>query len=233
MEDTAWLRRYGSLVQAGLAAADVVVAPTRWMLEAVRESFTIVGRTVVVANGRQVAKGAAQTRTLQAVTAGRLWDEAKGRSVLRELRPVMPLLIVGECAFEGAAAEMLGDPVMLGACSENELMRTFRQSAVYVCTSVYEPFGLAPLEAALCGCAVVARDIASLREVWGGGACYFSTAQELEGLLRQFSESPARLAEAQARSAKRAAIYTRERMVQGYLAVFAHALAEGARAHAA
>jgi glycogen(starch) synthase len=36
----------------------------------------------------------------------------------------------------------------------------------------YEPFGLSVLEAALSGCALVLGDIASLREVWGGAACY-------------------------------------------------------------
>jgi len=37
----------------------------------------------------------------------------------------------------------------------------------------YEPFGLAPLEAALSRCAIVANDIPSLREVWGSAAMYF------------------------------------------------------------
>ena len=38
-------------------------------------------------------------------------------------------------------------------------------AAIYIATSKYEPFGLAPLEAALSGCALVANDIPSLAEV--------------------------------------------------------------------
>ena len=57
---------------------------------------------------------------------------------------------------------------MLGPLAEEDLLALFQESAIYLCTSRYEPFGLAPLEAALCGCAVVANDIESLREVWGG-----------------------------------------------------------------
>ena len=67
--------------------------------------------------------------------------------------------------------------------SEDAVFAAFRSSSIYVAASRYEPFGLAALEAALCGCAIVARDIPSLREVWGEAAVYFRDAEGLERLL--------------------------------------------------
>ena len=43
--------------------------------------------------------------------------------------------------------------------SEAELMALLARSSIYIATSIYEPFGIAPLEAALCGCAVIANGI--------------------------------------------------------------------------
>ena len=54
-------------------------------------------------------------------------------------------------------------------------------ASIYAATSCYEPFGLAPLEAALSRCALVANDIPSFRELWGPTAVYFP-ANDAEGL---------------------------------------------------
>jgi glycosyltransferase involved in cell wall biosynthesis len=114
------------------------------------------------------------------------------------------------------------------------LLHFFRHSAVYICTSRYEPFGLAPLEAALCGCAVLARDIPSLREVWQDGARYFSDAPSLEALLHEFASDPESLHAAQNRSLARARWFTAERMVSSYAAHYARCLNQAeARTYAA
>ena len=59
------------------------------------------------------------------------------------------------------------------------------RAAIYIATSKYEPFGLAPLEAALSRCAILANDIPNLREIWGDAACYFrsSDAESLSEAL--------------------------------------------------
>src|SRR5947209_17094003 len=93
-------------------------------------------------------------------------------------------------------------------------------SSVYLCLSNYEPFGLAPLEAALCGCAVVARDIPSLREVWGEAAAYFREAEELQRLLGFMAEDPAVLRQAQIAAMERARRYTAEAMAAGYFRIY-------------
>jgi glycogen(starch) synthase len=109
---------------------------------------------------------------------------------------------------------------MLGSLEQDELLALFHESAIYICTSRYEPFGLAPLEAALCGCAVLANDIPSLREVWGDGALYFRDASSLSARLLQLSRDPQQLVAAQHRSWQRAQRYTAAVMVEQYLTLY-------------
>jgi glycosyltransferase involved in cell wall biosynthesis len=85
---------------------------------------------------------------------------------------------------------------------------------------VYEPFGLAPLEAALCGCAVVANDIPSLREVWADSALYFQNRESLSCLLQKLSTDYDFLGQAQIRSQLRARHFTAQRMAAAYLGLF-------------
>ena len=229
LEDSEWLRTYVRLVQDGLAGADVVVAPTAWMLGAMGEGFMLPREQRVVWNGRTVGAestphGETGERMLRAVTAGRLWDEGKGVAMLREVVSPVPLVLVGEKSF--------GEVQGAGVLGERDLLELFHGSALYICTSVYEPFGLAPLEAALCGCAVLARDIASLREVWRDGALYFSDAETLSGLLHWLAGDAEALAEAQRRSRERARQFTQARMTAGYLAVYEE-VCERERAYAA
>jgi glycosyltransferase involved in cell wall biosynthesis len=214
MEETPWLRRYRLLVETGLNASDAVVAPTRWMATALRRGFPVDGAVKVIVNGRTLdERERVEDRKLQAVSVGRRWDEAKNIAILDGMADAMPVVIAGET--------LLGEG---DALNEEEVMTLFRQSSVYVATSVYEPFGLAPLEAALCGCAVVANDIPSLREVWSDGAIYFQDRASLRAALTELAESPLALQRAQRRSRLQAAKYSAVRMVDAYLALYAELL---------
>ena len=230
LADDAWLRTYCSLVQRGLDGADTVIAPTRAMLHDVRAHFGVPSHVAIIANGRTlpVRKDASQ-RKLQAVTAGRMWDEAKNLKLLTECVSPMQILVAGD----DHGADFRGSNVwMLGTLSEATLIETFRTSAIYICSSVYEPFGLAPLEAALCGCAVLANDIPSLREVWGDAALYFTNAASLSFLLATLAASPSDLAAAQTRSHARAQTYTAARMAEQYLHLVESMTAHSAKSEA-
>lgn len=228
LEDSAWLRRYCALVQQGLDGADAVTAPTEWMLRALKGGFSVPLEQRVIPNGRAVDARDSYVRRLQAVTVGRLWDEAKDVALLKQVRSPMPLVAAGETEWNGARPYALSDVSLRGVLSEEETIRLFEESAVYLCTSRYEPFGLAPLEAALCGCAVVARRIDSLCEVWGDAALYFADAEELSRLLSELYEEEAMLREMQRRARQHARRYSREWMTQEYLALFT-AMKEKAR----
>lgn len=228
LEDSAWLRQYRLLVSEGLAAADLIITPTQWMLDALARNFPTSVPREVIPNGRTLGAVSTEVRRLRAITAGRLWDEAKDLQMLNDVSSPLPIYAAGETRQEDAAVAVeLGCVTHLGPLDSAELLRFFSESAMYICTSIYEPFGLAPLEAALCGCAVLARDIPSLREVWHQGALYFSDAAELSELLHRLHDHPDLLVDAQRRSRERAALFTAEQMVNSYVEQFTKALSQG------
>jgi len=227
LEATPWLIRYINYLGEGLAGADLIVAPTSWMLGAIGQHFALPRQCRIILNGRSVANEQGPLpRRMQAVSVGRLWDDAKNVSMLREVRAKLPILIAGEESFQDVVRDCKSlsrrdDGLSyLGACSEDEVIKFFRSSSVYIASSIYEPFGLAPLEAALCGCAVVANDIPSLREVWGGAALYFNGVSALQQLLDNLCKDEVFLQEAQRRSKLRADQLTSSKMAYEYESVY-------------
>ncbi len=222
LQSSPWIDQYSRLVQDGLAGAHAVVAPTHAMLHDLAAGFGEQPRSHVIPNGRSVHVPHA-ARQLQAVTAGRVWDEAKGMAVLEDCLTPMPVMIAGEISNpEGSYdASRLRRRVLLGALSETHMLELFAQSAIYLVTSLYEPFGLAAVEAAQCGCAVVARDIPSQREVWADDAAYFTDADSLCRTLERLAKNQERLHDAQGRAMLRVrSRYLREHMTAGYLKLY-------------
>jgi len=222
LQKSEWLDTYCDLVQKGLDGADAVIAPTRWMMDALTQNFRVPSEQRVIANGiGPCGKHRSDKRPLQAVSAGRLWDEAKNLKLLEKVDSPIPLLIAGETEYGSASSGTQGEDVtLLGPLEHDRLMSLFAQSAIYICTSRYEPFGLAPLEAAMCGCAVLAFDIPSLREVWEDAALYFTGVDSLSSWLWRLSDHPWLLNEAREIAGSRAGEFSAERMAQGYVELF-------------
>lgn len=222
-----WLDTYRELVTAGLAGAATVVAPTQAMLNDLESGFGNLPRATVIANGRSIPVPRME-RKLQAVTAGRVWDAAKGMAVLEDLLCSMPIFVAGPTAHADGSydATRLRRRTLLGALTESQMLDLFAESSVYLVTSLYEPFGLSAVEAAQCGCAVLARDIPSQREVWGDAAAYFTDAENLCTVLRKLSTTAENLREAQNRAALRVRErYLRDHMVASYTGLYRTLLA--------
>ena len=102
----------------------------------------------------------------------------------------------------------------LGAVGDDVLPILYSGAAGFVYPSIYEGFGLPPLEAMACGCPVAVSDIPAHREVGGETAMYFDPfspeelSSKLECLLRLEGAPRASLVE---RGLQRAARYTWER----------------------
>jgi glycosyltransferase involved in cell wall biosynthesis len=62
---------------------------------------------------------------------------------------------------------------LLGRVSDKELVRLYNQASCFIFPSIYEGFGLPPIEAMECGCPVLAADIPVIREVCAEAAVYF------------------------------------------------------------
>ncbi len=224
LEPSPWLKRYTEMVQTGLDGASAVITPTAWMGNALAESFSLPSGFKVIHNAVTVSQPTEPppNRKFQAITAGRLWDVAKGLDTLRDLDYQVPLLVAGDNTFESPDPEASwpGRLAPLGSLSQIALHRYFRESTFYICASRYEPFGLAPLEAALCGCVPIVRDIPSLREVWEDGALYFTDNASLTSILKALGSNYKLLNEARFRAGQRAQHFTPKRMTDSYLALF-------------
>lgn len=79
-----------------------------------------------------------------------------------------------------------------GYVDDAELTSLYRNAKAFVYPSLYEGFGLPPLEAMLCNCPVVSSKIASLGEVCGDAALYFDPYQPgaIEKAIKEFQSSP-------------------------------------------
>jgi glycogen synthase len=235
--DDAWFRRYREWVRAGLAAADARAAPSAWMAA---QAAAIYGAdpVEVVHNARcprRFARGEA-VREPTAVAVGRLWDEGKGARDMAAAAALLhaepgtatrpELVVAGPVRHPSGGADFPVDSPDLrwaGVLPSAELTSLLQRSAVYVATSRYEPFGLAPLEAALCGCALVISDIPTFRELWDGAALFYppGDAHRLAGMLRELLADPGRAAAlADAAHTRALARFTPGRMAAEYEALY-------------
>ena len=247
LEESPWFWTYKLLVGSGLAHAAAITAPTRWMLDVLcrqvapeclppagfiesTPASSLVAKSSVIPNGREIHPNPGALRRLQAITAGRVWDEAKNVALLAKVDAPLPLFVAGE-SRNGASSSWheLGQEIYLGLLSEQQMLKVFAESAIYICTSLYEPFGLAPLEAALCGCAILVNDLPSLRETWGDAALYFHDAESLSGLLKKLAGNPDLLMRCQELAIARAGVYTVKAMSSAYINLYEAVLQEQAR----
>ncbi len=163
----------------GLRAADTVIAPNEAMADALRRVYGTRRRIGVVHNGRaslpnlpnQPPAPAARHGVL---AAGRLWDEAKNIATLEEAAALMtlPVRAAGPRAGPNGAAIALTAIAPLGALDGDGLATAMQTARVFAAPALYEPFGLAVLEAAQAGLPLVLADIPTFRELWGGVAVF-------------------------------------------------------------
>jgi glycosyltransferase involved in cell wall biosynthesis len=101
---------------------------------------------------------------------------------------------------------------MLGHVSDDELNVLFRHAAWFIFPSVYEGFGLPPLEAMANGCPVLAARAASIPEIYGDAVLYFdphdpaSLAERLREVTTR-ADAPALRDALKQRAAARMAIH--------------------------
>jgi glycosyltransferase involved in cell wall biosynthesis len=202
------------LTREGLLAADSVVTPSASHAAIVQRVYGLPGRPLVVHNGRPVPKASpARGVTLRsALTVGRLWDDVKGARLLDEVagRIEIPFLAAG--ALRGPHAEEFVPRHLraLGQLEGGELPALLDLRPVFVSAATFEPFGLAVLEAAATGCALVLSDIPTFRELWDGAAVFVDPADAagFADAISAVADDPVRRRELGGAAAKRAARFT-------------------------
>lgn len=140
-----------------------------------------------------------------------------------------PLVLVGALGwgFEPVFAEIerlnLRDAVVhLGFVSTDELVALYNGAAVFVFPSLYEGFGLPPLEAMACGTPVITSATSACGELAGEAALLIDPGDEaaIAGALRQVLEDQDLAAELRQRGLAHAARFSWQQAAEKTLAVY-------------
>jgi len=219
-EPTAEWGEYRRRVDRGLRRADLVTAPTAAALDMLGRHYGRFQSAGPIYNGCDPVDGLAPSSEEVVFCAGRLWDPAKNVAMLDRAAAEVrwPVYAAGETTGPDGQRIELNHIHGLGHLDQGSLWRWYRRAAVVVVPSLYEPFGLAALEAGLANRALVLSDIPTLREVWSDAAI-FVAPEDHRGLARAVNRliADATLRERYARHAgERARQYTLDRMVRHY-----------------
>ena len=217
--------RYRWEVTRGLRAAGLVVTPSAFMREALRQHYGSLPSIRVIPHGRRPEDfPPGPVREPFILTAGRLWDEAKNVSALEAVAPRLdwPVLVTGESQHPLGGEVRLRCVRYLGNLPPRELAAHMGRASIYALPARYEPFGLSALEAALAGCALVLGDIPSLREVWEDAAVFVppDDTDMLRRALRRLVTEPVLCNRMSTLARTRALEFSPERMGDAYLAAY-------------
>lgn len=220
---TSW-SRYHAAVRRGLAHANLVVAPTQAMLDALEENYGALPHSRVIHNGREPPGSTDSPKREIIFSVGRLWDEAKNAQALAAAAPHLPwpVRLAGHTRGPDGGEAVLPGVELLGHCATARLAAEYGAAGIYALPARYEPFGLSVLEAAHAGCALVLGEIPSLRELWSGAAVFVSPDDTvalrlaLQGLIAQ----PERRSALGREARRRATRYTSARMTAGYFSAY-------------
>jgi glycogen(starch) synthase len=210
----------------GYQRCQILVAPSEAFAAATAKVHRLATKPVVVHNGRGTHGLPPATEPGDTIfTAGRLWDEGKNARTLDHAAALLdtPIHAAGALASPDGQTVTFEHLRTLGRLSESEVAERLATRPIFVSLSRYEPFGLAVLEAARAGCALVLSDVPTFRELWDGVASFVpaddaaATARAIQTVLDQ----PVQRRELGMKAAQRAGVYSASRMTNRMLAIYA------------
>jgi glycosyltransferase involved in cell wall biosynthesis len=199
--------------RAARSAAAVIVT-SEFVRERARDVLDLdPGRVHVVplAIDRTVFRPGSEEREPIVLYPARGWPHKnharlfKAFASLRETRPQLRLVLTGGGLDR---LEPLPEGVEnLGEVPASQLASLYRRAACLVYPSLYEGFGIPPLEAMACGCPVAASTAGAIPEVCGNAAVFFDPT-DVEAMAAAMLEADSRRDELTALGRERAAIFT-------------------------
>ena len=109
---------------------------------------------------------------------------------------------------------------------DDKLAALYQATTAFIYPSLYEGFGLPPLEAMSMGCPVVASQVSSMPEVLGDAACFFdpSNPDDIRRSIEQVVYSNAKSAELKELGKNQASLYSWERCAKETLKIYRECL---------
>jgi CDP-paratose 2-epimerase len=227
-EDFRWR---AALHRRGLEACAVTVAPSAAFAAATAAAYGLP-RPRVVPNGRAAPPMAMDTRReRQVFTAGRLWDDGKNIAALDAAAALLdaPLFAAGPLEGPNGSRATPRHAKALGSLDPRAVRAWLARTPVFASAALYEPFGLAVLEAAQAGSALVLADIPTFRELWGDAAVFVPPRDPptIAAAIAELLDAPDRAAVLGAAARRHAARYTLAAMADGMLAAYCTLLPAG------
>jgi glycosyltransferase involved in cell wall biosynthesis len=143
-------------------------------------------------------------------------------------------LVLGGSNWHGAEAihqaistsPFASDIRSLGFVSNEDLPNLYRAASIFVYPSLYEGFGLPPIEAMACGCPVVASDRGSLAEVIGDAALVVDPedVSDMKSKLARVAAEPDLRARLRAAGLERAQSFNWNKTARATLDVYVRAV---------
>ena len=214
---------YRKRIQAGLSAAGGVVGVSGAMCADLRRFYGPVPSTVAY-NGLRTARFHSGLKEEFVLTCGRAWDEAKNIRTLNAAAESLtwPVFLAGSSQHPAGGKVEVDRIRLLGKLAPDQMASWYSRAAIFALPAFYEPFGYAPVEAALSGCALVLGDIPSLREIWGEAAVFVPPRDEkaLAQAINDLASREEYRTHMSEKARTRALRYTSEAMVESYLKVY-------------
>lgn len=216
---------YDAEVTRGLRAAGHVAVPSLALRESLELQAGPLPRTSLIPPARcHTGFPPAALREPFVFTQGAPWDEARNLEVLEAVAPRLdwPILVAGPLEHPAGGRVRSRTVHFLGDLPRSALADRLGRASLFVLPSREEPSGLAALDAALAGCALVLGDIPALREMWEDAAVFVSPEdpQMWTRALRRLLGDPVLRGRMSTLARTRALAFSPERMADAYLALY-------------
>jgi glycosyltransferase involved in cell wall biosynthesis len=218
-----------SATQAGLLRADAVIAPSGAHAAALRAVYGALDSLHTVHNASNgIAASDGRPAGSFVLSAGRWWDDAKNLATLDAAAGLCgwPVRIAGALQGPDGSRRTPLHAQPVGHLSRTGMAELVRSAPIFTSPALYEPFGLAVLEAALGGSALVLSDIASFRELWGDAAVFVPPrdAAALAATIDRLAADPVERERLGRAALNRAVRYNLPAQADATLAVYGHAM---------
>lgn len=233
MYNASFRRYYQSVLPLVLRRADRVICVSETECRHVHERFPVTEqKTRVIYHGiasRYSDDGRAREPRILAVASTNkhknLTRLVEAFSAVKDRIPHRLVLVGGarttlshDSQLEPAIAQLEreGRAERLGYVDEAELIRLYRTSEMFVFPSLFEGFGLPPLEAMACGCPVATSNSSAMPEICGDAALYFepTDVNAIASSILQLANDSAQRAELSRRGRERAMSFTWRRAAE-------------------